>query len=96
MVSFERMLVDKVTSSWNRQRDFVGSPAVNLTPVFMNTVLSETVECSKIWKSSLLRVVVLMYSVRKFSLALYHTKLGKGKHTFTKILFPESLKKSNI
>ena len=33
---FERMPLDKVTSSWNGLRDFASSPAVSLTSVFIN------------------------------------------------------------
>lgn len=33
---FESMPLDKVSSSWNGLRDFASSPAVSLTPMFIN------------------------------------------------------------
>lgn len=60
------------------------------------SVFSETAECSKGWKNSLLRMVILMYCVSKVSVVLGLDILGKGKHIYAIILLLESLKKSNL
>lgn len=86
------MLLDKVTPSWNGLRDFVSSPAASSTPVFINAVLNETVECSKSRKIILVRMDVLMYCSSKVSAILYLKILGKIKHTSIKMLFLYSLK----
>ena len=50
------------------------------------SVFSETAECSKGWKNSLLRMVILMYCVSKVSVVLGLDILGKGKHIYAIIL----------